>query len=186
MRHILCAIFLGLVFSAQAQPKAEFHSQNYVGLLEGEAGPFMQLQSINGFQLRNWFAGVGTGLDYYMFRSVPLFLSFNKSLCSCERSLFFSFDGGYNFVWDSNTGNFINSGREGTFRPAVYWAAGVGYRLMINKNRDAILMNLGYSAKHIREEVKGTMWCVQWPCPETAEQFRYRLNRISLRVGWQF
>ena len=183
---ILFFILLVSAHVVNAQKKAEFHSQNYAGVLEGEHGSKFQLQSINGMQWRTWFAGIGTGIDYYYFRSVPLFLSFNKFLCSCNRSFFFSLDGGVNWVWDNNTENNINWSRNGDFAASPYWGTGIGYKIGLKNKKDAVLLNIGYSQKRAREFVNSVPFCRFPPCPELTDVYRYRLNRLSLRVGWQF
>src|SRR5687768_13281730 len=107
MNHLLVAIVVVLLFceDSYSQTKLKFRSHNYIGIIEGQKGTSFQLQSINGIEKRTWFAGIGTGLDYYYFRSIPLFLSLNKSLCECERSFFLSLDGGINWFWDKNSEN---------------------------------------------------------------------------------
>ena len=69
-----------------------FHSINNIGLLEGQSGAAFQAQTINGFQKRSWFAGIGVGLDYYRYRTIPLFVDVrkefgnanNKNFCVCR------------------------------------------------------------------------------------------------------
>jgi hypothetical protein len=179
-------LIIFLVSDGVAQSKTKFHSQNYIGVLEGSRASNFQVLSINGFQKSTWFGGIGTGLDYYYFRSVPLFLSVSKYLCACERSFFFSADGGYNFVWDKSTGNFFNGERNGDFDPALYWSAGFGYKVGLKNKKDAVLMSLGFSAKHVKEEIRSIYMCFMPPCLETTEKYNYKLNRLSLRIGWQF
>lgn len=186
MKYLFLMLIVGTGFNANSQAKTKFRSQNYVGVLEGSGGSNFQLLSVNGFQRSTWFGGLGTGLDYYYYRSVPLFLSVNKYLCACDRSLFFSLDGGYNFVWDNNTANEINGFRKGEFEPSLYWGAGLGYKIGLKNKRDAVLLNVGFSSKHVKEEVMDRWWCIDPPCPETKEKLSYKFNRLSLRVGWQF
>ncbi|MBO9573271.1 MAG: hypothetical protein J7497_13850 [Chitinophagaceae bacterium] len=167
-----------------AQEKLKFHSQNYVGLLSGSYGNSLQLQTINGLQWKTLFAGLGTGLDYYYFRSVPLFLSVNKFICPCQRSFFFNVDGGVNWVWEtaSMKNNFWTTS---DYSPSLYWGAGFGYKIGLKNNRDAFMMGLGYSSKHVKENIRSAFPCQVPPCPD-AERYDYRLNRLSLKVGWQF
>jgi hypothetical protein len=186
MKTIATSLLIVICLSAQAQKGATFRSQNYVGMLEGEQSSKFQLQTINGIYKNKWFAGVGTGLDYYYFRSVPLFLSVNRYLCDCDRTWFLSLDGGVNWVWDKSTANWVNNYRYGRFEPGLYWASGIGYKMGLRNKKDAVLLNVGFSAKHVREEVKSVMWCLVPPCPETTDKYQYKLNRVSLRVGWEF
>ncbi|MFI5151955.1 MAG: hypothetical protein ACHQET_01395 [Chitinophagales bacterium] len=65
-----------------------FHSYNQIGLLEAETGSAFQIQSVNGMQYKSWFGGIGVGLDYYRFRSIPFFLDLRKSFQSDGNGLF--------------------------------------------------------------------------------------------------
>src|SRR5688572_22425237 len=129
-RFSICVILLSLLHISQAQQRWNFRSQNYIGLLEGQDGSAFQLQTINGFQYATWFGGIGTGLDYYMYRTIPLFLSFNKDLSSQNRSFYFSVDGGINFAWLKETqrtrwNDFISQ----DYSPGLFWSGGLGYKV---------------------------------------------------------
>lgn len=182
---LLCSV---LIFSITfGQAKYKFHSENYLGVLEGNEPSAFQIQSINGFRRGTWFAGIGTGIDYYFYRTVPLFLSLSKYLTRKERSFFFSVDGGTNFVWDKSTGSAYNEYRNnGAFTPSLYFGGSAGYRISLKNKRDAVLLNIGYSAKYIEESIKTFSPCLVPPCPEYNEKYKYNFSRVSLKVGWMF
>jgi hypothetical protein len=187
MRIFLLVCLAFILSSAIGQSKYKFHSQNYLGVLEGNEPSSFQVQSVNGFQRGTWFGGIGTGIDYYFFRSVPLFLSFSKYLTPKERSIFFSVDGGTNFVWDKSTARDYNAFRsDGHFKPSLYFGGSAGYRIGLKNKRDAVLLNIGYSAKYMEETMTSTTFCIVPPCPYFTEKFNYHLSRVSLKVGWQF
>src|SRR5689334_8657847 len=107
MKKIILILTIAIVpFAVKAQETVEkkkdkfrFSSQNYAGILEGESGTSLQVQTINGLRYKTWFAGVGTGLDYYYQRTIPLFLSVSKFLSSTKVPLYFNGDAGINFIW---------------------------------------------------------------------------------------
>jgi len=68
-----------------AQQKPRFSTQNMVGLLVGGSDNAPQVQTINGLAYRNWFTGVGAGIDWYYQRSIPLFLSANRFFTTSPR-----------------------------------------------------------------------------------------------------
>ena len=75
-KHLLLLIGCILVVTtSRAQHSWKFRSDNYAGIATGEMGSYGLFQTINGLYKGPWFLGLGTGLDYYRFRSVPLFLS---------------------------------------------------------------------------------------------------------------
>lgn len=182
---IVCMLLCVGMFSV-AQKKFSFQSQNYVGLLEGNEKTAFQFQTINGCGCGNWFVGAGTGLDGYLFRSVPLFLSINRNFEWSKRNFFLSFDGGTNFAWykrpNSNWSGIISS----KFSPSLYWSTGIGYKAFMRNKKDAIVLSLGYSFKELKEAQEIVMFCINPPCPNMKENYTYKTRRVSLRLGWQF
>jgi len=185
-RWILIGIVVLIYVGTNAQQKkALFRSQNYIGLLEGDDGSAFQFNTINGVQLGTWYAGVGTGLDWYMFRSVPLFLSINKDWKPSNRTFYFNLDAGTNFVW-TDEGRNDWTGYESKFTPGFYWGAGIGYKAGFKNKKDAIVFNLGYSFKRLKEEETVPLYCINPPCGFTTDYYDYKTNRVSVRMGWQF
>ncbi|RYY21852.1 MAG: hypothetical protein EOO04_17330 [Chitinophagaceae bacterium] len=184
---ILLLMFLFAATITTGQNNIKYHAQNYVGLLEGEARGAFQLQTIHGIQYRNWYGAGGVGLDYYKFRSIPVFFSLNRDIVLKNRTFFVSGDIGTNYPWvqDMSTTVWGNTTRQ-DFSPGLYWSGGLGYKAYFKNKSDAILVNLGYSFKHLTEENRSEGFCIDPPCTVNVTRFDYRLNRISLRLGWQF
>lgn len=181
------AIIIAFILSNNlaAQKKVKFQSQNYIGVVGGEKDASIQIQTINGLQHRTWFGGIGTGLDFYFQRSVPLFLSLGKYFSSSTNSPYFSLDGGTNFIWDKTTGSKYNWFRDdGDFSPSLYYAAHAGYKIGLPKNNGSLLILLGYSAKRLKEKLVAP--CIVLPCPEMQESVTYEFNRYSFKMGWTF
>ena len=174
------------VSTTNAQLKNGFASNNYVGLLEGDDGSAFQVQTINGYRFKGWFAGIGLGLDYYKIRSVPLFVSMKKDFSLKNRGFYVTLDGGTSFAWvkDDNQ-NRWDSYISREWQPRLFWGSGLGYRLGL-KNRDAVLLNLGYSFKRMHEVREIPTMCLNPPCPTTEEKYDYQLKRVSLRLGYEF
>lgn len=185
-KHSITIFLLLLLFTgAGAQVKARYSSMNYVGLLEGDNGTAFQLQTVQGIRFSRWFTGIGTGLDYYYLRSVPLFLSVNRNLFNQPRTPYVSLDGGINFAWyrreQERWSDFIGS----DFSPSLYWNAGIGYKVYMRNRKDALLLNIGYSYKQLEEDQEQAVFCVSPPCPPRVEHYNYKLNRVSVKLGWQ-
>lgn len=180
-------LFFLLVGSAAfAQEKYTFSSQNNIGLLEGSSGSAFQLQTINGIRSGQWFAGIGTGLDYYHLRSIPVFLSVNRYLTPKNRSPFLSLDGGLNYAWAKRERSRENDIISSRFYPSLYWSGGLGYKTGLKNKQDALLVSLGYSYKEINEKQEKTVFCINPPCPPQVETYHFGLKRVSIRIGWQF
>ena len=174
--------------SSYGQSKIRYGSQNYVGLLEGEYKAAFQLQTIHGVRYQTWYGGLGAGLDYYMFRTIAVFATVNKDLVFNGRTFYISGDVGTNYPWiNDNSSTMIFGGSTSTkFHPGFYWAGGLGYKAFAKNKTDAFIINLGYSFKRIKQEDKVPGFCSDPPCSVNLERFDYRLNRISMRLGWQF
>ncbi|RYY29587.1 MAG: hypothetical protein EOO04_07055 [Chitinophagaceae bacterium] len=189
MRTILILVFVCECISGYAQKKPlTYRSQNFVGLLEGDnhKGAF-QLQTIHGVQLHHWFAGLGAGLDYYLQRSVPLFFAVNRDVQFKNRTFFIGGDLGTNLPWvkDEISGWWSQSTNL-SYHEGLYWGGHLGYKAYFKNQRDAIVLSLGYSYKHLKADQVVTTFCQQPPCLVNTERFDYRLNRVSMKIGWQF
>lgn len=172
----------GQVVTAQVRPV--YHSQHYIGLLDGATASSFQVQTIHGVRYQQWFGGAGLGLDHYYYRTVPLFLSFTRYMGSENRGFFFSIDGGTNFFWGHQHKYYPGTptGGSGDFSPSWYYTGSAGYRLELKDSKDAVLLNIGYSVKQLTETIGAA--CINPPC--SVDRYDYRLNRLSLRLGLSF
>ena len=164
--------------------KREFSSQISAGIIEGEQRTSFHVEMLNGIWYKTWFAGVGTGLDYYYFRSIPVYLSAAKYLSPRNHSFYVQGDAGVNFAWEDQPSfnwNEVNS----EFKPGVYWNTSFGFATGLDR-KNSFLFGLGYSHKSLREIKEMTVPCFNPPCQNTFETYRYNLNRLTLRLGWQF
>lgn len=184
MKTIIVLIaFISTSIGVYSQNKTRFSSQNYVGITEGQSGTALQLQTINGVKYKTWFAGIGTGLDYYYLRTVPLFFSASKFLDSQKFPFYVTADAGINFAWEQN--NMIYFEYPGEYNAGLYWGTGLGYKFDF-KNKNALLLNLGYNYKRLTQTYEYTAPCLVPPCPNFTEKYDYRLKRLSIRLGWSF
>jgi hypothetical protein len=160
-----------------------------VGLLVGQTGNAFQLQTINGAQYRSWFAGAGVGLDYYRFRTIPLFLDLKKEFGRSSNKLFVYADGGVSFSWvsDDEKLGYVDD----HFSNGFYSDLGFGYKSAVGKN-NALIISLGYSYKKLTETYTSPFYYFTDPYntdPLTSpskEQINYSLNRLSIKIGWEF
>lgn len=173
----------------QNQPHPwQFQSIANVGLLEGQTGSAFQLQTINGARYKSWFAGIGLGLDYYRFRTIPLFLDIRKEFGRGNNKFFMYADGGISFSWVTDM---EKSGYwpDEQFHNGFYSDLGLGYRTSVGKN-SAFLISLGYSYKKVNETYSNNYIPYNYlPDPGLLydkEQINYSLNRVSMKIGWVF
>lgn len=183
-----CAVFC--VSNAQQTKKMPFHSLQQVGLINGNGATSANLQSINGFEAGEWFAGIGVGLDFYRYRSVPLFADVKRYFKITKNNRLFIYgDGGYNFPWSKKTEEQSSPWSspikvDKKDKGGLYVDAGGGYALQLH-NGNAILLSAGYSHKYFSEKIS-TFY--QQGDTETTNttHYTYSFNRIMVKVGWQF
>lgn len=175
--HCLCQ-------EAKPLKETKFISLNQAGLVSGSNGESLTLQTINGVSKNGWSAGIGVGIDFYVDRSVPLFLDVRKDLLNKNTTPFFYADGGVNFPWL----NFIQREQKNTFTTTTgkYYDLGGGWKFKL-KNKKAILLSAGYTFK--QSKGKGPMYNYN-PVTNTSSEitqyqdFRYR--RLVIKVGFKF
>ena len=174
-----------VIFKTSAQNQSgKFSSINQVGVLSGSNGESWMIQTINGVKKRKWFAGAGTGLDFYKDRTVPLFVDIRMDFTNKPNTPFAYSDAGVNFAW-------LNSSQKQQKQfpqslPALFYDLGIGWRLS-GKNNRAFLFSAGYSFKQVKQKVK-YLW---WPAPtpqlesENYERYNYLYRRVVIKIGFQ-
>jgi hypothetical protein len=182
---LLTIVCLTIVVIAQAQKKGfRYNSIVQAGLLEGEQGSALQLQTIQGVKFKTWSAGIGAGLDYYHTRTIPLFLDVRKAFRNKEKAAFVYASGGYNFPWVKKY--------DATLLPlpetngGLYYTAGIGYQLPILKT-SALFFTAGYSVKKLSTTIiDDVVIAIYPPQPLRTYLYQYSLERISIKTGLRF
>ena len=184
---IILLLLISVLYS-NAQKKIKFATQNYVGFLAGSSDNALQLQTINGISFNKWFTGIGTGIDWYYQRSVPVFISAERGFkVNQKKHIYFSAAGGANFPWKNS--NYVydwNWYQTSKMEPGFYWNTGIGYKINIGKQDDAVLLHLGFTNKFYKEKITSTYPCLMAPCPENTESFNYNLRAVSVKLGYGF
>lgn len=185
---VSCTLCMTVCFGQSAW---KFRSDNYAGLAAGELGSYGQVQTVNGLYRGPWFLGLGAGLDYYRFRSIPLFLSVTRDLPAFSKrsGLFVHLDGGIDLPWYKRPlapYEWISS----TFHSGSYWSAGLGYKWRLSDHTDkALLLSAGYSMKKLREDQTTQSGCLNpGVCDITTQTYVYEYMNHTLQfaVGFQF
>ncbi|HEU5166095.1 MAG TPA: hypothetical protein VFU29_11175 [Chitinophagaceae bacterium] len=191
MKYFFLAFLIPVALVSFGQKKNtayKFHSINNISLMNGDNEVSAGLQSINGFLKGNLFAGVGLGLDYYLYRSVPLFADFRYEFGKTKNKFFAYADGGVNFDWVEE--NYVDgpifiwdgNNNSSEFHNGAYTDLGLGY-IVGTKKGGGLVLSLGHSYKSLEKTISYRDWRTQ----ETiTDVYNYNLNRIVLKVGWKF
>lgn len=187
MKYFFLVVLMPATLISFGQKKnavCKFHSINNISLVNGDNEVSAGLQSINGFQKGNLFAGVGLGLDYYLYRTVPLFADFRYEFGKPKNKFFAYADGGINFDWVEEIYNdgWDGLNRTSEFHNGAYTDLGLGYMVGSRKG-GGLVLSLGHSYKSLEK----TTSYLDWRTQETiTDVYHYDLNRIVLKVGWKF
>src|SRR6476469_1213545 len=172
-------MFVSLVTAAQqdsmgvskSSKVASFQMLANVGLIAGKSGRDVQVQAIPQMQYRSWIAGVGVGLDYYYWRTVPLFVDVRKTFSKAYAPFLYG-DIGWNVPWIKKQKVWYDS----HYKTGVYYDVGGGWNFKVNQH-NSLLLSSGYTLKKIHE-VRTTNF--------DKTKLDYELRRISIKVGFQF
>jgi hypothetical protein len=184
---IVFAIMSSTMAAAQKKPSRKcecgFSTINQGGFfIAGEQAPGGIFQTINGFRFREWFAGAGVGIDFYRFRTIPVFLDIRRNILLKQHSPFLYADIGINFPW--LRGFETPSYYEGQdFKGRLYFDTGLGYNFNIS-GKHRLLLSAGYTEKRIREKRTVQTYCINPPCSEKFELYNYTMKRIVFKIGW--
>ena len=189
LKHLLVGVLTALIAVPIAAQQTgsnitiHFSSINNIGSLKGESGAALQLETVNGVEKQSWFAGLGIGLDYYRFRSIPLFIQLRKEFGKKDSKVFVYGDGGINFAWalaNEKMRYVIND----EVKNGLFAETGFGYKFSFNAH-SALLITAAFSFKKIVE----TNQVFQGYGPRLfsdQSRYDYALNRIAIKVGWEF
>lgn len=191
MLAVLCCGMFCISYSQPTKKKLIFHSQEQLGLINGKGAVSAGIQSINGVEAGNWFAGIGIGMDFYRYRSVPVFADIKRYFRIANGNRLFIYgDGGYNFPWSKGDEEYYSpwggSGKiERDAKGGLYVDAGGGYAIQFGKG-SALLLSIGYSHKYFSEKVITTYLVGGDAIASDPQLYRYSFNRLMIKIGWQF
>ena len=178
----------GLFTTAQNKKTVyKFYSINSVTLINGSNATSAALQSVNGFKKGPLFAGLGLGLDYYLYRTIPVFADVRYEFGKNRNKFFAYTDAGINASWvrENNYNGIlipeiymvINQYQDG-----FYMDAGMGYKVKIKK-QNSLVLAVGHSQKTLKQT---SSYFDGMSNSRVIDIYHYKLNRIVLKAGWEF
>jgi hypothetical protein len=180
----ICCCLVATLFSLSGygqKSKVKFNSLNMFGVAAGESRPSGLFQTINGVRYNNWFAGIGAGLDYYSYRTIPVFFDLRRDIGKLNKGFIYA-DVGYNFPWKEKPGKEISFYNSYHFTRGLYSDIGIGYKVNLNEN-PSFLFSAGYSYKRVHNKIGIVDPCLVPPCSEKFTNYEYGFGRIVLKAG---
>lgn len=186
---LLFLLVVSIALCGKAQnKKIKFHSINSFGFVIGEHGNDIMLQTVNGVTYKNFYSGIGFGIDYYDYNSYPLF--FDQRIYFGKKNKAFVYgDLGYNFNAKNKPGKEIYYYNSYHFSGSVYTDIGIGYKMKFSK-KSSLMLSAGFSYKEISDKVAiviPTMVpCPSTGCPVDYQTYKYGNGRVVLKAGVDF
>ena len=189
MKYLITVATLFCFTSAFAQS----HPLKYTGSIEGGMlnGSYQTtgyLLTTHGVAMKTWKLSMGTGIDFYRIRTVPVFLELRKEIGKGVNRPFLYTAAGGSFVWTTERQESESMGWEmqkSSFQNGFYSRAGAGMIFNAAKH-NRLAVSLGWSYKTIGEKFSQTDWIWGiWPQPNE-HNIRYRLHRVQFGVHLLF
>lgn len=195
MKNLLVIVTL-CFFIASANAQSKQASPGYyvfpqAGLLNGDHSVSGQAHLTGGIQKKAWMFGLGTAIDYYKIRTVPVFADVRYAFG--KKNNYFSYANiGANFVWALESqyemyylpGPGQGSSAKSAFSNGIYTDIGIGYAFR-GYQKGGCVISIGYSSKTLSSAYQEAVY-TQFP-PYTIEYHQrkrdYTFNRLVLRLG---
>ncbi|HEX7846174.1 MAG TPA: hypothetical protein VF476_10275 [Chitinophagaceae bacterium] len=172
-----------LTFSQQKQKSSRplFQPSTSFAVLVGESAPSWQVQANGGFRLGQWYAGLGTAVDNYRFRSIPLYASVRRHYLF-RKALFAYADAGVAFPWKRKVVDEGFTLEQQQFYTGFYSETGIGYQLP-SKGKLTVNVSAGYSFRTMKQRVVTPMlWSSAWPMPEYEVVKEHKFHLLTFRT----
>lgn len=177
----LLFIFISSYACAQNN-KIKFHSINLAGITAGESQANAVFQTINGIKISDWFLGTGIGIDYYQYKTLPVFFDARKFFGEKHKGFFYA-DFGYGFPLKNRPGKEYGFYDTYNFKGGIYTDFGLGLRIGFIKS-PSLLFSLGHSYKQLQGKYGITPLCVG--CQPYFYNYKFGYGRIILKAGIEF
>ena len=186
---VICLLVFTSIHSqtiSKKQAAIKFKSSLQAGSLFGQSGskPALTISTINGIKIRQWFIGIGVGIDNYgAKRSIPLFAAVQKSLSPKANSFFLYGDAGYNLPWlqeQEKMKNVVDYKQMG----GLLYEAGIGYKFKIFRN-NYFGLSAGYSFKQVKEKYTGRCWFFETYIPPL-QLDNHKFRTVAVKINWWF
>jgi hypothetical protein len=180
---VIISFLLSLSTSAQKR-KVGFQSVNQFAIVGGESGVNTAFQTVNGIKFSDCFFGIGVGIDYYKYQTLPLYFDGRWYFGEDKRGFIYA-DVGYDFPMKNKPEKEISYYSSYHFTGGLYSDLGIGYHVPLYK-KSSLSFSLGYSSKELKTKVGSAYQCLVAPCPVDYSTYEFSFNRMILKAGLVF
>ena len=140
-----------------------------------------------------WTVGLGSGIDHYQFRTVPVFVAVKRYWMKSDHGLFFYGEGGINLPWTTEEQRYYRQGgmwgwgsinQASSFDPGIWTDLGIGYGFK-GKKGHGIFVRAGQSVKTMGQRYMEQVW--NGTSSVMAERdINYLFGRLAIQAGFRF
>ena len=158
------------------------------GIQVGSAALDRDFRLNTGIEKKGLMLGLGTSVDYYRFKSYPVYFQARKAIEFRKVNLFVMSSWGYNVKSGSVA---VPSWWGGPsiarqYSGGVYGEIGGGNMIRIRK-KERLQVSVSWVMKAVEESFQSEIWNPVSQSPRTiTNEVRYTMNRTALRIGWKF
>jgi hypothetical protein len=162
-------------------PRLNLHVIASGGVATGEKDTKAVAQLSGGLVFGSFFTGAGIGIDFYHFKTIPVFADLRYSF-GPKKALFVYANGGYHFTATRNFEPVFAT--KDVLKGGLYLDGGFGVQVIASP-KDRVGISFGFSRKSNVHIVRyspcgGT-------CPdEVVSRSYYTFNRIVSKLSWNF
>ena len=158
------------------------------GILVGSYTLDRDFRLNTGIEKKGIMLGMGAAVDYYRFKSYPVYFQARKTFEFRKVNLFVMSSLGYNFKSGTVAEFSWWGGRTITkqYSGGVYGEIGGGNIIRIRK-KERLQLSVSWVKKAVDESFQSDIWNPVNQSPRTITNLnRYTMNRTALRIGWKF
>jgi hypothetical protein len=182
MRYFILLLCIGISCIANAQSKIHYTGSVEGGLLKGSNPAKCFVFTTQGIAYKNYTFSIGSGVDFYSFRSVPLFIDAKRKFGNRAVEPFIQAAAGINITSPNSTdAKILYQYAGGDFNTGFFAKTGGGLIFGAQKN-PKVLLSAGYSYKtssYKYQPFTGTPWMMQVVPVKNV----YHCNRWYIGVG---
>jgi hypothetical protein len=184
-RGLVMLLLLPVMLCAQenGSKKINWRMITSIGIVGGEKATKPVAQLSAGITYHSFFAGAGTGMDYYWFNSVPLFADLRYGF-GPKKLLFLYANGGYHFTANRTIEQEFSKTTD-RLKGGPYLDGGIGFYIPSGR-----LHRFAFSAGFSRKSMVNTVGytnCWWGNCSEeTLFTYKYHFSRITSKLSWEF
>ncbi len=159
----------------------KFRSYNEAGLSVGANANAVFINSVNGFEKKKFFLGLGMGADFYYHTSIPVFLQGNYTIPLQKNALQLITGAGMNKPVNKPNPKYESAGAA-EYSTGYYFSSGIQY--LVKLKTHTIYFGTGYIEKQMLKEFDMSLIDPSTQISVSSADLRFK--RIYLKAGIRF